>query len=222
MDQPQCQFMDLGVGHEVPDHVPMKILHVSCSPRGQASESYRLARRVIDSLLEKNPGAVLVTRDLAVDAIPQVDANYALSQQSDADVSKEGSAALSAELIQELASADIVVIGTPVHNFTVPSALKAWIDHVVRVRLTFDISRGGKIPLLRNRPVFVAVAAGGRYSGDRARQPDFLSPYLRAALDIIGLHDMTFFSVEGTAFGPEALAESRSKADQAIQRYFRG
>lgn len=214
--------MDLGVGHEVPDHVPMKILHVSCSPRGQASESYRLARRVIDTLLGSNPGAALVTRDLAANAIPSVDADYAMSQQSSVDVSDKGSAALSAELIQELERADVVVIGTPVHNFTVPSALKAWVDHIVRVRLTFDISPGGKIPLLRNRPVFVAVAAGGRYSGDRARQPDFLSPYLRAALDIIGLHDLTFFSVEGTAFGAEALAESRNKADQAIRQHFRG
>jgi hypothetical protein len=69
--------------------------------------------------------------------------------------------------------ADVVVIGTPMHNLTVPAALKAWIDHVVRARRTFTISAAGKVGTLRDRPVFVAIASGGRFSGERARQPDF-------------------------------------------------
>jgi FMN-dependent NADH-azoreductase len=152
--------------------------------------------------------------------MPHVDENYAVSQQSSADVSQEGSAARSEELIQELESSDLVVIGTPVHNFTVPSALKAWIDHVVRVRRTFNVTPGGKVGTLRDRPVFVAVSSGGRFSGERARQPDFLTPYLKAVLGIIGLHDLTFFSVQGTAFGPDAVAEARVKTDRALQEYF--
>ena len=126
----------------------------------------------------------------------------------------------SEELIQELESSDFVVIGTPVHNFTVPSALKAWIDHVVRIRRTFNKTGDGYAGMLRDRPVFVAVSSGGRYSGERARQPDFLTPYLRAILGIIGLHDLTFFSVEGSSLGPDAVAEAGTRTDQALKAYF--
>ena len=198
----------------------MKILHVSCSPRGQASESYRLSQTIIEFLLKREPTAVLINRVVGGGAIPPVDEDYAVSQQSTADISQEGSASVSEELIQELESSDFVVIGTPVHNFTVPSTLKVWIDHVVRVRRTFNVTPQGKVGLLRDRPVLVAVSSGGRYSGERARQPDFLTPYLKAVLGIIGLHDLTFFSVQGTAFGPDAVAEARAKQDQALQGYF--
>ena len=132
-----------------------------------------------------------------------------------------GSMSRSEELIQELERSDYVVIGTPMHNFTVPSALKAWIDHVVRVRRTFNSTREGYVGRLRDRPVFVAVSSGGQFSGERARQPDFLTPYLKAILGIIGLHDLTVFSIEGTALGPDAVVEARIRADQAIENHFR-
>src|SRR6478672_9361908 len=176
-----------------------KILHVSCSPRGQAAESHRLAQKIIGFLLQKEPTAVLVNRVIGGGAISHVDENYAISQQSSEDVSQEGSISRSEELIAEIESSDFVVIGTPMHNFTVPSTLKAWIDHVVRVRRTFRATPDGYVGLLRDRPVFVAVSSGGRYSGPRARQPDFLTPYLRASLGTIGLRDLIFFAVEGTA-----------------------
>jgi FMN-dependent NADH-azoreductase len=112
------------------------------------------------------------------------------------------------------------VIGTPMHNFTVPSALKAWIDHVVRVRRTFNITAEGYVGTLRDRPVFIAVSSGGRYSGGRTRQPDFLTPYLKAILGTIGLHDVTFFAAEGSAGGLEAIAEARTRTDRALQEYF--
>ena len=197
-----------------------KILHVSCSPRGQAAESYRLSQKIIGLLLQKEPTAILVNRVIGGGAISHVDEDYAISQQSSADISQDGSMARSEELIQELESSDFVVIGTPMHNFTVPSALKAWIDHIVRVRRTFNVTQEGKVGTLRDRPVFVAVSSGGRFSGERTRQPDFLTPYLKAVLGMIGLHDLTFFSVQGTAFGPDAVAEARAKTDQALQEYF--
>jgi FMN-dependent NADH-azoreductase len=198
----------------------MKILHVSCSPRGQASESYRLSQKIIGFLQNSEPTAVLVNRVIGGDAMPHIDENYATSQQSSSDVSQEGSISLSEELIQELESSDFVVIGTPMHNFSVPSVLKAWIDHIVRVRRTFNVTPEGKVGLLRDRPVFVAVSSGGRFSGERARQPDFLTPYLKAILGIIGLHDLTFFSVQSTISGPDAVAATRAKTDQELQEYF--
>ena len=198
-----------------------KILHVSCSPRGQAAESHRLAQKIIAFLLQKEPTAVVVNRVIGGGAISHVDENYAISQQSSADVSQEGSIARSEELIQEIESSDFVVIGTPMHNFTVPSALKAWIDHVVRVRRTFNSTKEGYVGRLRDRPVFVAVSSGGKYSGERARQPDFLTAYLRAILGIIGLHNLTVFSIEGTALGQDVVVEARIKTDQAIEDHFR-
>ena len=196
------------------------ILHVSCSPRGQISESDRLAQKIIGFLQQKEPTAKLVHRDLGDGSITHVDRDYAISQASFADVSKEGSMVQSEALIRELESADIVVIGTPMHNLTVPSVLKAWIDHVVRARRTFNVTPAGKVGLLGDRPVFIAVASGGRFSGERARQPDFLTPYLKAVLNMIGLHDLTFFSVQATIAGPDAVAATVAATDQALQEHF--
>jgi FMN-dependent NADH-azoreductase len=202
----------------------MKILPVSCSPRGQAAESYRLSQKIVDFLLKSEPTAILVNRVIGGGAISHVDENYATAlgapQQLSMAMSQHGSISYSEELIQELESSDCVVIATPMHNFTVPSALKAWIDHIVRIRRTFNATTEGKVGTLRDRPVFVAVSSGGSYSGDHAHQPDFLTPYLKAILGTIGLHDLTFFSVEGTAFGSDALTATRTRADQALQEYF--
>jgi FMN-dependent NADH-azoreductase len=217
----------------------MKILHISCSPRGLAAESTLLSQKIIGFLLKTEPTTVVVNRviggqamggqAIGADALLPIDKGYATAlsttQQLSADLSEEGSMAQSEALIQELEAADVVVIATPMHNLTVPAALKSWIDHIVRVRRTFHItpSHGtgaGKVGALRDRPVFVAVSAGGRYSGERARQPDFLTPYLTAILGTIGLHDLTFFSVQGTALGQEALMAARIKTDRALRAYF--
>lgn len=197
-----------------------KILHVSCSPRGQRAESYRLSQKIIGFLLQKAPMATIIDRAIGGGAISPIDESYAISQGSSVDMSREGSAARSEELIREIESSDFVVIATPMHNLTVPSVLKAWIDHVVRARRTFNVTREGKVARLRDRPVFIAVSSGGRFSGERARQPDFLTPYLKAVLGTIGLHDLTFFSVQGTGSGPEVVAETRAETDRALRAYF--
>lgn len=198
----------------------MNILHLSCSPRGQLAESFRLSQKIVGFLLEREPTATLVSRVIG-GGVPHIDANYALTQHSaSADVYADGSVLLSDELIQELERADILVIGTPMHNLTVPSTLKAWIDHVVRARRTFTVGPEGKVGTLRDRPVFIAVASGGRFSGERARQPDFLTPYLTYILGMIGLRNVTFFSVQGTGLGPDVVAEARARADLALEEYF--
>jgi FMN-dependent NADH-azoreductase len=91
---------------------------------------------------------------------------------------------------------------------------------VVRIRRTFDVTPRGKIGTLRDRPVYIAVSSGGVYSGDRARQPDFLTTYLKTILASIGLHDLHFFSVQGTAFGPDAVLQARAEAELALRTYF--
>ena len=80
-------------------------------------------------------------------------------------------------LVQEIEAADVIVIGTLMHNYTIPSALKAWIDQVLRVGRTMKSTPAGKVGMLQHRPVFIGVASGGVFSGERANQPDFLTPY---------------------------------------------
>ena len=196
----------------------MNILHVTSSPRGAAAESSRLSRKILDLLLEIDPAAAVVERPIGEVPIPHVDANYAAAQHSPtAEAGSQGSLALSEILVRELESADAVVIGTPMHNLSAPSTLKAWIDHVVRARRTFDMTPAGKLGTLRDRPVLVAVSSGGIFSGERARQPDYLTPYLRLVLGTIGLKDVTFFSVEGTARDPASVAEAREAAEAMVR-----
>ncbi len=199
----------------------MNILHLSFSSRGSASESRGLAARILTHLLAIHPQATVVERMLGDEPLPHIDANYALAQHSaTAEVGDQGSIARSDEAIAELRSADVVVIGTPMHNLTVPSSFKAWLDHVVRARKTFDVTSQGKKGLLRDRPVLVAVSSGGRFSGDRARQPDFLTPYLSELLRMIGLRDVHFFSVEGTGGAKDSVARAREEAGQELDRFF--
>lgn len=197
-----------------------KILHVSASPRGEAAESYRLSQTIIAELRQCNPAVEVVERPIGNGSMPHVDEDYAVSQASSEDVAATGSMAFSEELVRELESADYIVISTPMHNLSVPSALKSWIDHVVRARRTFSIGPGGKNGLLQDRPVFIAVASGGRFSGDRARQPDFLTTYLRTILAMIGLKSVTVFTVEGTGAGSDVLEQTRRATDLEIGAHF--
>jgi FMN-dependent NADH-azoreductase len=153
-----------------------------------------------------------------------VDAVYAVElgtpQPPEAAAIQTGTLRTSDALIRDLEAADCVVIGTPMHNYTVPSGLKAWIDHVVRVRRTFQPTPQGKVGTLHDRPIYVATSSGGLYSGENANQPDFLTPYLKVALRTIGLTDLTFFSVEGTAYGEPAVEQARAKTETEIAMHF--
>lgn len=199
----------------------MKILHVSCSARGALSESSRLSRKIVELLLRQEAAAVVIERPIGDAPVPHVDASYADAQHAPgAEFAHDGSMSCSEALIQELESADAVVIGTPMHNLMVPSTLKAWLDHIVRAGRTFGMTPKGKAGFLRDRPVFVAIASGGVFSGEAARQPDLLTPYLKLALGTTGLQQVHFFSVEGTAFGAEWVAKARHETDGRLRDWF--
>lgn len=185
-----------------------KILHIVCSPRAEGSYSTRFSSRIVERLMASHPEAEVLVRDLASVPLPQVDSDYAYTLAgARPDVAAPGSLARSDHLIAELEQADAIVIGTPMHNYTVPSSLKAWIDHVLRIGRTFVPTPEGKQGLLPDRPVYVAVASGGLYLGEHARQPDFLTPYLKAALGTVGLRTLHFFALQGMVRGEEAVAE---------------
>lgn len=196
------------------------ILHIDCSPRGEDAESHKLAEKIIDILQKKAITSKVDKRVIGDGSIPHVDKNYAISQGSVSDVSNVGSMRLSEELITELEDAEIVVISTPMHNLSIPSSLKAWIDHVVRARRTFNVTASGKIGLLKDKPIYLAIASGGKFSGEQARQPDFLTPYLKFILGSIGFSNVTFFSVQGTGGKPEMIAAARSITDKELHSVF--
>lgn len=199
----------------------MKVLHINCSPRGAQSESYTLAQKVVALIFLQNPGTRQVERFLGIDPIPHIDGQFAVAHKLPAEALARSAATGYPELlIRELEDADAVVISTPMHNLTVHSVLKAWIDNVVRAGRTFHVTSNGKIGTLRDRPVYIAVASGGKFAGPSARQPDFLTPYLTTTLATIGLHDLTFFTIQGTCLSAETVAEARDDTAAAIERHF--
>ncbi|WP_291385666.1 MULTISPECIES: FMN-dependent NADH-azoreductase [Achromobacter] len=198
----------------------MSILRIRCSPRGLESESYRLSQQIIDRLTRTGPAGGLDVVEFDATTLTHADGDYAAvlaaRDEPAVDGLENGSLLASGDLIRTLDEASHVVLATPMHNFTVPSSLKAWLDHVVRVRHTFHITPDGKVGLLADRPVYVAISSGGAFSGEEARQPDFLTPYLRHVLATIGLKQVTFVAVEGTARGPEWLEVARARAQAAL------
>ena len=202
----------------------MKILHISCSARAEDSFSFGLSQQVLQRLLARHPTAQVITRDLAAEPLPHVDGQYssALSRALGGAAHVQGLSSLewSDLLIEELKQADCVVIGAPMHNFTVPSMLKAWLDHVVRIGVTFTATPQGKVGSLADRPVYIAVSSGGYRTGPRARQPDFFEPYLRAILPTMGLKDLTFISLEGTSAGPEAATAAIAAVERELSASF--
>jgi FMN-dependent NADH-azoreductase len=193
--------------------VPVNILHLDCSPRAD-SHSRQLSSAIVRKLIDAAPAARISRRNLGADPLPHATADYAITLSSPKTLAAplEGSLDLSEKLIREVESADAIVIGTPMHNLTVPSVLKAWIDQVLRAGRTFKSTASGKTGMLADRPVLVAIASGGTFTGKRAGQPDFLRPYLKEVLGSIGLKSIQFLAVQATAFLDEQTAESAREA----------
>jgi FMN-dependent NADH-azoreductase len=193
------------------------LLHIAASPRADASQSRRAAQKVIAGLRGREPAWTVVLRDLAAGPIPHLTAFFmqadstAPAQRSEA---QRAALSLSETLIHELDTADAVLVSMPMHNFTVPSVLKSWIDHVVRRDRTFRSTVDGKVGLLRDRPVCVLMACGGAIEGTCAAQEDWATPYLRYVLRTIGLTDVQVIALENCNRGAPAQAASLARLDE--------
>ena len=186
------------------------ILYVTSSPRGTASASNQVAKELLGELQHADPGARLVVRDLARDQLPHIGEDFVAATRSAAGPqtdAERASAARSDALVDELAAADTVVIAAAMINFSIPSTLKTWIDHIARAGRTFSYSEAGPKGLMTGKKVFLVVARGGVYSGDKSAF-DFQLPYLRAVLGFLGMTDVETVVVEGIAFGPEAAEKA--------------
>lgn len=188
-----------------------RLLLINASPQGQASHAWRLAQELAMDVRLRCNDMQCIERDLGAQPLPPIGPEYAraLTQPTPFEAAEF---AVSEALIGELEEADAVLIATPMHNFTVPAALKLWIDYVLRIQRTFTSDANGKTGLLADRPVYVLVASGGYHQGARARQADFLTPYLRHVLNTLGLFSVHFTYLEGLVFGADAVASALSQA----------
>jgi FMN-dependent NADH-azoreductase len=195
----------------------MNILQINSSPRGDASQSTRLATRIADRLREADPTATITVRDLGRTPHPELDEATLGALFTPADKRTQEQAARVARddaLIAEVQAADVVVLGVPMYNFGVSAQLKHWIDAISRAGVTFRYSANGPEGLLKGKRVYVALTRGGRYRNTPA---DTQVPYLRTVFSFLGMTDVHFFYAEGLAMGPESEQQGLSAAHAQIE-----
>jgi FMN-dependent NADH-azoreductase len=198
----------------------MNLLLVTSSLFGAASQSRQIADEFVAAWRGSHPGTQVVERDLTAAAIPHLSQDTLAALGTPAEkrsAAQQDMAAFADTLIAEVEVADVIVLTAPMYNFTIPSTLKAWIDHVARAGRTFRYTASGPKGLLKGKKVFIVTGRGGLYTGDSpARVLDFQEPYLRGMLGFLGLTDVTFIHVEGLAVSAEAADQGRARARQAI------
>jgi len=196
-----------------------QILMIEISPRGRDSASRAVADRLAARLGDLYPSAKLVRRDLAAEPLPHLDGItlQAISTKDPAEAARLQEAARQSEqLTDELLASDLLVIATPMWNFGIPSALKAWVDLVVRPGRTFQYADDSVLGLAKGRKAILVLASGGVFTDGPWRPWDFVEPYLRQILGFIGIVDVQTIRVEGMnipALAPDAVP----KANKAVE-----
>ena len=196
----------------------MNILHIDASASDAASShSRRLSAELVEKLKAANAGATVVYRDVVVDRLPHIDMTIrqAWAPEGEKDDALSATAARSKQLVEELKAADIVVIGSPMYNFTVPSTLKAWIDHVAIAGQTFRYTATGPEGLLTGK-AYLALSSGGIYSQGAFAPFEHLATYLTGFLGFLGIKVVQVVRAEGVAYGPEQDAAAMSAARTQI------
>jgi FMN-dependent NADH-azoreductase len=196
------------------------ILHVDSSILGGYSISRTLIAGIVAKELALHPGARVIRRDLVVDATLHLSDAHMVAFHG----SEVGHAALGQDLavgdayIDELFAADIIVIGAPMYNFSVPSQLKGRIDRTCVAGRTFRYGANGPEGLVIGKKAFIASTRGGIYTGDSpAASLDHQESYLRGVLGFIGLTDVTIVRAEGLNLGEDIKAAVIARAMQQIE-----
>ena len=190
--------------------MPRTVLHIDCSIRPEGSVTRDLSAQILARLAPET----VIRRDLMT-ALPVIDAEWlganvtANDQRSDAH---RQALALSDSLIAELRAADVVVIGMPIYNFSVPTSLKTWIDLVCRAGETFRYGEAGPQGLLEGKRAIIALASGGTAVGSDI---DFASGYMRHIMGFIGITDVEIIAADRMAVNADA---SLASANAAIDR----
>lgn len=193
-----------------------RILHISAGAKRQGSISRMLADDLIGAIAQRDGDTHVTRRDL-IDGLPLVDETWvAANYMADDERTPEHRDALSVsdEIVAEVQDADVLVIGAPMYNFSVPAVLKAWIDMLARARVTFRYTANGPEGLLQGKKAYVIVPSGGVPVGSPA---DFASPYLRQVLGFLGITDVEFVGAKGADRDDgTALDEARARIAELI------
>ena len=169
-----------------------QLLVVETSPRGDHSISRQMTRRFVQQWRTAHPGSDVIVRDLAETPLsfvtaPWLQAYFTPAQQHSPEMAQV--LRLSDDLVAELLAADHIVVATPVYNYNVPAALKAWVDHIVRKGVTLGFDGRG---LLKGKKATLLMASGGVYTeGSPIQDRDIATQYLRLILGVIGIEDVT-------------------------------
>ncbi|NHA05922.1 FMN-dependent NADH-azoreductase [Mucilaginibacter sp. HC2] len=195
------------------------ILHLKSSIQGEASYSVKLGHTIVEKIQGKYPDSTLDELNLADIEMPHLNPAvlraFFIPKDQQTAAEKE-SIHLSDELVKQLFAADILVIGAPLINFTIHSALKAWIDHITRAGITFGYGENGPVGKVTGKKVYVAMSSGGVYSEGPGKANDFVAPYLKAFLGFLGMTDLTVFRVEGLKV-PGVKEHAMKKAIESIK-----
>ncbi|MFC7051986.1 FMN-dependent NADH-azoreductase [Hansschlegelia quercus] len=193
----------------------MKLLHLDASILGAHSVSRTVSAAIAERFAHEIPDLHVVYRDLAADPLPHLSGAQLAGRAPGAENAPELQAELAASdaALDEFLSADIVVIGAPMYNFTLPTQLKAWIDRVLVAGKTFRYGASGAEGLAGGKRVVVALARGGFYGAETPQaSAEHLETYLRAVFGFIGVTDLTFIAADGIAVGPEQREQALSGA----------
>jgi FMN-dependent NADH-azoreductase len=183
------------------------ILRIDASARKAGSSS----RALTDALMERLAPDNIVTRDLT-EVLPFVTEDWVganFTDESERTDAQRAELALSDMLVDELFAADTLLIGTPIYNFAVPAALKAWIDLIARARKTFHYTANGPEGLLSGKKAYVLIASGGTAVGSEI---DFASGYLRHVLGFVGITDVTIIAAD------QQMMKGEAALDQALEK----
>jgi FMN-dependent NADH-azoreductase len=178
------------------------LLKLDSSPMGQGSISRKLTAKFAETWLKSHPGGKVIERDLTMLNLPVVDASWvgaAHTPEFSRTAAQSKALAASDSLINDLEQADEYVFGVPMHNFSIPSTLKLWIDQVVRAGKTFSYGATGPKGLLTGKKATLLLASGGEYGkGSAMASFDFVTPYLKTLLGFIGITDVAIITASGT------------------------
>ena len=196
----------------------MTLLQLNASIFSGNGQSTRLADEYVARIRDVDPETELVVRDFAREPVPHLTAETFgafLARPEDRTLEQQRAVAYSDALIEEIKRADLIVIGLPMYNFGVPSALKAYFDHIARAGITFRYSEKGPVGLLTGKKAIVFATRGGLYAGTPR---DSQTTYVRDFLAFLGIHDVQFVYAEGLAISEAGKQAALSEAKIRIER----
>jgi FMN-dependent NADH-azoreductase len=195
----------------------MKLLHIDSSVLGPHSVSRQVSAAIVDRLRKASPDLDVVYRDLSSTPLAHLSGlHLAAAQGAAADTTLQQDLAAGQAVLEEFLAADIVVLGAPMYNFTIPSQLKAWIDRILVAGKTFKYGAQGPEGLAGNKRMIVAISRGGFYgAGTPAAVGEHLETYLRWVFGFIGVANPEFISADGIQMGPEYREKALADALQA-------